>query len=480
LAQTIHHAPAPTGIPEIDWQNIQDGLDAMAPGDTLRLAQGNYKIHRPLVFEDWNGNLVGAGREKTVIKATMASNGDLFAVIHQPEWDDYDFPGSQFYGTPVFYVDNAQGLYRVADLTMDVTEIGIAQRSYVLDSGTGAIAFYIDVWENNNQALIVGPLGPEADVIIEDCRFLGSAADQFFGQPNHGIQLAGDWESTIGDYTVRNSEFDGIGTNVVNVIAMHESNIVIKDNVFTDSARPIVLWNNSGCTADILNNEASNILHTSVMVRNIFGLQIPADPCYVIVEGLNVYGGGGVYWNLLRGDTPSVGEFRHNTIRLKPGSFWAGFELFGGASSTLVISHNKVHSEDTFVWGPIFAHNIQDAVIRNNRISGSGPAAAYLGVPFFSSASVTGMTMLGNNFQNWTTEPYFDVDGIAAIWLGTETRGNTIIGGSNKTNVLDEGVDNIITGVNNMGTNLGQDIREAMLLEKEAKSSLTELEALLR
>ena len=36
-AQTVNYAPAPTGVPEIDWQNIQNGLDAMGPGETLQL-----------------------------------------------------------------------------------------------------------------------------------------------------------------------------------------------------------------------------------------------------------------------------------------------------------------------------------------------------------------------------------------------------------------------------------------------------------
>jgi hypothetical protein len=482
LAQTVNYVPAPTGTPEIDWQNIQNGLDGMGPGETLQLAQGTYKIHRPLSFVDWNGSLIGAGPGATIIEVSKASNGDLFAVIHAPQWDDFDFPGAQTFETPVFQVHNAQGLFRISNLTVKVTEIGVAERSYVLDTnrGRGRIAFFIDVWENNNSHLINGALGAEVDVVIENCSFIGSAAGQFFGQPNHGIQLNGDLFGTVGDYTVRDCNFDGIGTNVVNPIAMHESKIVIEDNTFSDSARPVVLWNNSGCTIDVLNNEASNVLHATVFA--VLGppeLPSPARPCHVTVSGLEVHGGGGVFWDQFGNDSLfDVGVLTHNTIRQKPNSSWAGFELWDNGNSTLIVSHNNIHGEDTFTWGPIFAFDVHDAVISNNKITGSGPAAAYLGA--FPGSSVTGLTLLGNNFENWITKPFFDIDGIAPIWLGTWTQGNTVIGGDNGTNVLDEGVDNTITGVNNMGTNIGQDIRDAMFQKIEAKRVQMELEAAFR
>jgi hypothetical protein len=456
----------------------------MGPGETLQLAEGTYKIHRSLVFENWNGSLIGAGpdRSATIIEVSKATNGDLFTVIYEPYFDDFDFTGSRFFGTPVFYVYNAQGLFRISNLTVKVTEIGVAEKSYVLDSnrGRGRIAFFIDVWENNNQALLAGPLGAEVDVVIENCSFLGSAADRFFGQPNHGIQLPGDFFNTVGDYTVRNSNFDGIGTVVVNPIAMHDSKIVIENNTFTDSARPVALWNNSGCTIDILNNEASNVLEATVFaVLGPHRLPSPARPCHVTVSGLDVDGGGGVFWDQFGNDSLfDVGVLTHNSIRQKPNSFWAGFELWDSGNSNLIVSKNKVHGEDTFIWGPIFAFDVHDAVISNNKITGSGPAAAYLGV--FPGSSVTGLTLLGNNFDNWITKPYFDIDSIAPIWLGPWTQGNTVVGGDNSTGVLDEGVDNTITGVNNMGTNLGQDIRDAMIQKMEAKRIQMELEAAFR
>lgn len=456
LAQTINYVPAPTGIPEIDWQNIQNGLDTMGPGETLQLAQGTYKIHRPLSFVDWNGSLVGAGPGDTIIEVSRASNGDLFAVIHAPEWDDLDFDGSRVFETTVFKVYNAQGLFRIANLTVNVTEIGVAERSYVLDSFTGEIAFYIDVWENNNTALINGALGAEVDVVIENSSFLGSAADQFFGQPNHGIQLGGDFFNTVGDYTVRNSNFNAIGTNVVNPIAMHDSRIVIENNTFTDSARPIVFWNNSGCTADIRNNEASNVLEAAVMVWHVFFVPSPTDPCHINVRGLEVEGGGGVYWHQLGNPTQYVGVFTDNNIQLKPDSFWAGFEIWDQGDSQLFISDNRIHSERAAFWGPVFTFGTQGATITGNIITGSGPAAMYLGAwpfdPWWPSDDID-MLVQNNDVLGFTPKMHPNLAGKALgsvvipshYWLGSRSNNNTIIGQDAASDrVFDTGMNNTV------------------------------------
>ena len=92
---------------------------------------------------------------------------------------------------------------------------------------------------------------------------------------------------------------------------------------------------------------------------------------------------------------------------------------------------------------------------------------------------MTGLTLLGNNFQNWITDggPFSGFPGIAPIWLGVASQNNTVIGGSNSTNVFDEGANNTLTGVNNMGMNIGQEIHDAMLQEMEAKRFRLEIEA---
>ena len=61
--------------------------------------------------------------------------------------------------------------------------------------------------------------------------------------------------------------------------------------------------------------------------------------------------------------------------------------------------------------------------------------------------------LLGNNVQSVTD---------LGIFLGEGIHGCTVVGGSNKTNVLDLGTDNILVGVNNMGSGVGPTIRRLL------------------
>lgn len=52
--------------------------------------------------------------------------------------------------------------------------------------------------------------------------------------------------------------------------------------------------------------------------------------------------------------------------------------------------------------------------------------------------------------------------GVAQIWLGPFASYNTVIGGSTKTNVFDQGTNNTLVGVNNMrGNSPGPTLHEA-------------------
>jgi hypothetical protein len=61
--------------------------------------------------------------------------------------------------------------------------------------------------------------------------------------------------------------------------------------------------------------------------------------------------------------------------------------------------------------------------------------------------------LLGNNVQN---------EEEVGIYLGPGIHGCTVVGGSNKTNVWDDGYDNILVGVNNMGAGVGPTIHDIL------------------
>jgi hypothetical protein len=65
--------------------------------------------------------------------------------------------------------------------------------------------------------------------------------------------------------------------------------------------------------------------------------------------------------------------------------------------------------------------------------------------------------LLGNNVQQVS-----DI----GIYLGPGIHGCTVVGGRNKTNVLDLGTDNVLVGVNNMGSGVGPTIQPFMKLRR--------------
>jgi len=128
------------------------------------------------------------------------------------------------------------------------------------------------------------------------------------------------------------------------------------------------------------------------------------------------------------------------------------FGMDGGdlVYSSLEFSHNKVSAIFGLDLYHIYLSEDEGAtyLIKNNVFRGEvGPA--------FEQTFGEGneCLLLGNNVQNITD---------TGIYLGPGTKGCTVVGGSNKTNVLDLGTDNILVGVNNMGTGVGPTIQNFM------------------
>jgi hypothetical protein len=91
-------------------------------------------------------------------------------------------------------------------------------------------------------------------------------------------------------------------------------------------------------------------------------------------------------------------------------------------------------------------------IIKNNRFQGViGPALEQA----FGNDNYC--LLQGNNVQNVT-----DI----GILLGPEISGCTVVGGNNKTNVLDLGTGNVLVGVNNMGTGVGPEIQTLLKIMK--------------
>ena len=123
-------------------------------------------------------------------------------------------------------------------------------------------------------------------------------------------------------------------------------------------------------------------------------------------------------------------------------------------NSSLEYSHNTVSG---FIGLDIYNLNLVEDVgsvilIKNNRFRG------VIG-PILEQTFGDGNDCLlqGNNVQNVS-----DI----GILLGEGIHSCTVVGGSNKTNVLDFGTDNVLVGVNNMGTGVGPEIQTLLTMMK--------------
>ena len=227
-------------------------------------------------------------------------------------------------------------------------------------------------------------------------------------------------------------------------------------------------------------------LHELACAIMITGSEAHADISYVLVEGeftgdslfagYNL--GNGIYFEgiaewLGQPAPPISGSFsiRHSTFRTVG---WAS-PVYNLSNASVVVSHNNY--EDVMV-----AMDGADLVNTSVEFSHNRVEGAWIGLDFWDGAlpEHVGSTylvtnnlfrntygagvvfeqtfgygnqclLLGNNAQN---------AGDLGIFLGQGTTGCTVVGGANETNVLDLGIDNVLVGVNNMGSGVGPTIRE--------------------
>lgn len=209
----------------------------------------------------------------------------------------------------------------------------------------------------------------------------------------------------------------------------------------------------------------------------ISGVEAHAEVSYISVQArakpASIFGytlGNGVYyngWTPWMGSPPLSGSYNihHSTFR----SVGYASPVGNAQNASLVSQRNSyadvfiaMDSGDMVDSNFEFSHNkVQDAAI-GVQFWDSGPRehvggtilvannmfrTEYVGVDFEqTSTEGTQCLVLGNNLQQAAG---------AGIYLGPATKGCTVVGGGGNTNVVDEGTDNVLVGVNNMGAGVG-------------------------
>ncbi len=175
---------------------------------------------------------------------------------------------------------------------------------------------------------------------------------------------------------------------------------------------------------------------------------------------------------------PSRITISHNTIDVFAHIINPSFGMFLGDASLRFgtqamhasITKNTIRQIDighgTNAVAGIYHIEGKDTLIWNNRISGNyllGGIAAGFAAPFVGE----NLAIVGNNMRGTTA-------GVAPIWLGPFTSSSVVVGGPNNRHVFDEGVGNIVTGVNNMNGNPpGPEVQEAIEQMRDFRKSST-------
>jgi len=475
----------PTGDSTTDTENLRLALhdSRLDNGGTLYLGQGTFYVHGALGRQDFdpvsstynltpfNGTIQGAGKDLTTIRAVKGPGGENFEPVIQPKLDPSDPERINIYAV-LMMVGSYIGL---KDLTFD------SEPELMWDPDN---AKWLAPWRGHNAyggrgpTLYVGAGSWEGgfELIGTDLinvRFKGTVDTDGSPTTGHLYQQWGDWG---GVHNVKGCDAENSSNGAVQFLYMTNATINIGG-----SRREKVTFTNAHLT--------------SVDTRCI--------DCNVNVAHIETHDAPGVFFSTFHGNTQSSVAVTHSRINPIPDSLVAGVEMWASSGEvSAVISNNKIHSEDSFPWGPIFIEGVSNGVISANKFTGRGPSAIYLGVYEWSPGR---FTLVGNNVQMWetTVNPWFLP--AAPIWLGSFVTDSTVVGGNSYSNVFDEPAydtdwnplfdedgnpltipgygglippeefgnlvpkNNVFTGVNNIQVHIGQDVRDAMQQRVEAK-----------
>ncbi len=295
---------------ETDWQNITRALQNAGPGEVVQLCEGTYYLHKSIVCWDFDGTLRGSGTGKTIIRTAP---GMLFDVDGCPpvNWSFEDNMGSFFISFPHNYFEGERTV-TVADLSIIIDEptnretdqtqnrnsvhgimvynidldndrdkpvnLNIVYRNlsllgeygdeynyynYSLFSGVSGYGYSNGVFEAKNVFVenasgCIKPhgfFGPDAQVIIKNCRFnhcfFGVYAffdhswtimNNSISDSEKGIVLikkgpyGEPWDGPEGVSYIKDNWIQFEGTDAMGIGIQYASNVQVKNNVVEGSS----------------------------------------------------------------------------------------------------------------------------------------------------------------------------------------------------------------------------------------------------
>jgi hypothetical protein len=437
----------PTGLNDtINLQCAFDAAVAAGSGRTVRLMQGTYYIENDIAVENFDGYFVGAGKHATFIQnlndVPFPHHDELGGVYVFENWP----------GLFVFY-QNENGWpssISISDLTFRALGQAVPFKTHggFVGNSMNILEIYgkfTDIRDDevsfvDTSLIRVGFEGQGGSDFTYGYNVLNAAqiAGSGFSEPCGDSTCIDYIKPVSGNHLVLDCTFENTMWGYAAVM-MIDSNVEVESSTFTNVKWPIDVLDVSNSTINIKQNTIHN--------ANFFGVSI--ENGYQAVLGWDLGPHGDI-------PAPSSAIISNNEISVSEIGDGIGIIDYGnliGESTygNVTVRGNKIHLNGT-TYGAIVGQGVSGLAITNNLVTGIGALGIYAGL---WDDPVANWVLVGNNLQTANTE-------WPPIILGPSTSNFIVVGGSNKTGVLDLGTDNILVGVNNMGTGVGPTISNLM------------------
>lgn len=446
-------AVAPSGdlSGQSDWRSIMAAFQAAAaagPGCVVELAAGDFYIDRPIAAKDFIGTFRGSGRRET--------------RIHNPPRPGFVFPLLRAEGpaildgyptTMAFWQESAseERPYRVfADFSLYIdcsTEAwnshgfeGRNNRNFIDNFGrcTGLEDFEVSKLDLTFERVdLVGERDParyKADgySALNTIQVGGEPVGENDGQGTLVFKYA---KPVSGTFTISDCSIAHAAAGV-DFVELRDSKVLVgggpdRKFVAEDIGTPaVVLEDFSASSADISHLETLGCSGLLVFQADtaVFGIDMGPVPELM--------------------PEPSTYALSHADIHMAAGSQWAGCELYdfanmpsawGGAgkdSVDLSIEDVSINSPGGG-YPPVLGEFLDGVGVTGSRMTGQGDVA--VAVDTFGAGGKR-WKLVGNNLAG------FDAAWGAPVYLGAGTS-RCLVVGSGSDAVIDEGVDNVVTGM---------------------------------
>jgi len=326
-----------------DTENIQNAFDAAVaagPGSTVLLIGGQFYTNA-IYVENFYGTFKGVGKDFTKI--------DVVRAI-----DPTDPGVSGPYGPSLF--------------TFVGGDVCISSLSFVITPEMPA-APHEDIEEPSYDLVSIILLTGEINSRINNINIIGHEGTLFHPLPgiSYNVRVGVECNFGTGSHVITNCDFDSIWGGV-SAYGLTDAEMKIKSNSFKGGTFGIINMDNSNSKFEITCNYIETNLIYGVWAWQV-GFVATPSPCQ---------------WRITR-----------NTIRVS--GFADGICLQDEAEAIeAFVAHNKIILDDT-MWGGIWTFGLQDAIIYNNIIRGTGDYG--IGCVFTDNCLILG-NRISNNGNN--------------------------------------------------------------------------------